>query len=163
MGRILGWGVRIKGGNLHPRCLIPVGKKKLGLSFRGNFPPGGIHILLHLPPTQDTLVHYTNRRIYQASLWIASLKSQQNVPKPETFDWIGTDNTWKPIWITLPEATKSCRELIKCGCKAEPLCSRKCMQKCSAGMYFSLSLQWKLWTLKYLNYTSKPILVCHFV
>ena len=26
----------------------------------------------------------------------------------------------------LPEAAKASRELLKCGCKAKPLCSRKC-------------------------------------
>ncbi len=30
------------------------------------------------------------------------------------------------MWTLLPEVAKASRELAKCGCKAEPLCSRKC-------------------------------------
>ena len=33
-------------------------------------------------------------------------------------DWGWTDsNNWKPLWITLPEASISSRELIHCICK----------------------------------------------
>ena len=30
------------------------------------------------------------------------------------------------MWTHLPEVAKACQELLKCGCKALPLCSRKC-------------------------------------
>ena len=31
-----------------------------------------------------------------------------------------------PVWTLLPEIAKASRDLLKCGCKAEPLCSRRC-------------------------------------
>ena len=51
---------------------------------------------------------------------------QQNVPSPEGYGWIKSGEAWMPVWILLPEAAKASRELLKCGCKAKPLCSRKC-------------------------------------
>ena len=30
------------------------------------------------------------------------------------------------MWTNLPEIAKACQELLKCGCQAHPLCSRKC-------------------------------------
>ncbi len=42
---------------------------------------------------------------------------------PEGYGWTLQEEVWKPIWTLLPE------ELLKCGCKALPLCSRKCKCK----------------------------------
>ena len=38
------------------------------------------------------------------------------------------DTGWRPVWTTLPAAAVGCRELIKCGCKAEPTCAKKCVK-----------------------------------
>ena len=51
---------------------------------------------------------------------------QQNVPSPEGYGWIKSGEAWMPVWTLLPEAAKASRELLKCCCKAKPLCSRMC-------------------------------------
>ena len=88
--------------------------------------PRKVTMMQNFPPSQAALIQHTNWSIYQATIWLMSLKSKQNVTSPDAFGWINDDNTWKPLWTTIPEAAKCCRQLIKCGRKAEPLCSRKC-------------------------------------
>ena len=61
-----------------------------------------------------------------ARIWTQSLIEQQMVPSPKDFGWIEVENHWKLKWSLLPEAAKACMELIKCGCKAQPLCERRC-------------------------------------
>ena len=34
------------------------------------------------------------------------------VPSPEGWGWCEMDGTWKPVWMTLPEAAKACLELV---------------------------------------------------
>ena len=41
--------------------------------------------------------------------------------------WERTDSGANPVWITLPEASKSCYELVKCSCKSN--CTRRCKCK----------------------------------
>ena len=41
--------------------------------------------------------------------------------------WIVGEKTITPTWMTIAEASKSCRELIKCGCKTN--CTRQCKCK----------------------------------
>ena len=88
--------------------------------------PRKVQMMQNLPPTQAALIQHTNRSIYQASIWSTSLLSIQNIPEPDNFGWTFCNNKWEPLWTTLPEAAKSCRQLIRCGCRASPLCSRRC-------------------------------------
>ncbi|XP_071958245.1 uncharacterized protein [Antedon mediterranea] len=89
----------------------------------------------NIPPTQDALLQHSNRSIYQASIWTTSLQPQQNAPSPEDFGWTKTGSTWTPVWTILPEASKACRELLKCGCKKLPFCSGNC--KCCSAVHWS--------------------------
>lgn len=78
-----------------------------------------------LPPTQDALLQHSKRAIYQAGIWSTSDKSQQVIPPAEGFGWTKSFGVLVPLWITLPEASKVCRELIRCSCSGK--CSRcKC-------------------------------------
>jgi len=88
-----------------------------------------VRMMHALPPTKASLEQHINRSIYQASIWLTSLDSIQAVPSPDNFGWAKLEDIWKPVWTTLSEAASSCRELIKCGCKALPLCSKKCICK----------------------------------
>ena len=73
----------------------------------------------------DALLQHVRRSIYQAGIWTASDEHQQRAPSPDRFGWQKVDDCWVPIWLTIPEVSKSCRELFKCACKAK--CSRcKC-------------------------------------
>ena len=93
-----------------------------------------------LPPTKDALLQHTRRSVYQAGIWTTSTQTLQVLPSPEDFAWNNSSGTWLPVWITIPEVSKACRELVKCCCKGDclnctcaksnlacsPLCSCKC-------------------------------------
>jgi hypothetical protein len=80
----------------------------------------------NLPPTEDALLLHTKRAVFQAGIWSLSTETHQLLPSPQDFGWLKEDDGWLPIWITLPEISQSCRELVKCSCKGN--CS-----SCSCG------------------------------
>jgi hypothetical protein len=93
-----------------------------------------------IPPTQDALLHHSQRAVYQAGIWTTSAHVQQDVPSPETFAWAKVSEIWAPVWISIPEVSRACRELIKCGCtgdcstckcgNANLVCSKRCVCPC---------------------------------
>ena len=94
-----------------------------------------------IPPTKDALLQHTRRAVYQAGIWTTSMQTHQVIPSPQEFSWNKPSNSWEPVWITVPEVSKACRELIKCSCKgdcsnckcakANIICSPLCNCKCS--------------------------------
>ena len=82
--------------------------------------------LENIPPTQDALAQHLKPAIYQSSIWSVSPDPQCVIPTPSDWGWELKDNTWVPVWITLPVAAKSCNELIKCSCKASKCTRCKC-------------------------------------
>ncbi len=70
-----------------------------------------------MPPTQDVLLQHCKRSLYQAEIWTTSMQVQQMLPSPEDYSWTKTSNSWAPVWITIPDVSKACRELVKCSCK----------------------------------------------
>ena len=42
-----------------------------------------------------------------------------NIPEIDytCWGWVRENNVLQPLWMTIPEASKSCRELKRCGCK----------------------------------------------
>ena len=97
--------------------------------LRMEFFPRKLAMMQKLPPTKAALIEHVNRSIYQANVWLSCLDARQNLCSPAGFRWIQMDNTWKPLWTALPDVEQNCRQLIKCGCKAEPKCSKKCVCK----------------------------------
>ncbi|KAK3881450.1 hypothetical protein Pcinc_014106 [Petrolisthes cinctipes] len=87
--------------------------------------PNRVKLMERLPPTQNALQH-VNRCVYQASIWTEGLKPVTAAPSPDGFGWSKTDTGWHPIRTTVPAAAVACRELIKCGCKAVPMCVKNC-------------------------------------
>ncbi|CAB3981604.1 Hypothetical predicted protein, partial [Paramuricea clavata] len=95
-----------------------------------------------LPPTQDALLQHIRRTVYQAGIWTTSTQAEPVVPSPQDFAWTKVADSWVPVWMTMPEVSKACRELIKCVCKGDcskckcvkanldcsPLCKCKCKQ-----------------------------------
>ena len=93
-----------------------------------------------IPPTKDALLQHTKRALYQAGLWTTCTQTQPTIPSPDEFGWTMESGHWVPLWITLPEVSKACSELIKCSCKGNctrckcvkanlscsPLCTCKC-------------------------------------
>ena len=45
----------------------------------------------------------------------------QDVPSPDGFGWRKNGDIWQPVWITVPEVSKGCQELLKCSCKKSAL------------------------------------------
>lgn len=85
--------------------------------------------LERIPPTQAALFQHAKRAAYQAGhCWGQMLVAEQNLPSAEDWGWKREDQNWQPFWTTLPEATKSCVELVKCGCRkaCRPPC--KCVR-----------------------------------
>ena len=90
-----------------------------------------VKLMERLPPTQNALLQHVNRCVYQASIRTESLKPVIAAPSRDGFGW--SDTGWHPIWTTVPDAAVACTELIKCGCKAVPMCGKNCKCK-KAGM-----------------------------
>ena len=72
-----------------------------------------------LPPTQAALIQHTKRAAYQAGhCWGQMMVAAPELPSPGDWGWKRKDTGgWEVQWTTLPEATKVCRELLRCGCK----------------------------------------------
>ena len=45
-----------------------------------------------------------------------STQAQQVVPSPQEFAWTKKLISWVPVWITIPEVSRACSQLIKCSC-----------------------------------------------
>ena len=88
-----------------------------------------------IPPTENALLQHTKRAIYQNGVWGRCLEVVQNRPSPAAHGWklssIDPDIPWEPLWFTNGEASKECREFVKCGCQGEAGCVR-C--KCANGL-----------------------------
>ena len=79
-----------------------------------------------IPPTRAALLKHTNRAAYQAGhCWGQALTPCPDLPSPGDWGWILKEGEWQPFWTTLPDVTKSCKELFRCGCK------RGCRGGCS--------------------------------
>lgn len=88
-------------------------------------------IMEAIPRTQSTLFEHTKYTVYQARLWSTRDLHQPQIPAPEGWRWkMDIDSQYStPFWTTLPTASKTCGELVKCGCKAVVGCKDKCACK----------------------------------
>ncbi len=96
-----------------------------------------------IPPTQNALLQHVRRAVYQAGIWTTCAQAQQVVPSPQAFGWTKESTSWIPVWITIPEVSKACSQLIRCSCKGNclnckcgkanlacsPLCNCKCNER----------------------------------
>src|SRR6218665_1789141 len=82
-----------------------------------------------LPPTSDAFLQHVKRSIYQAvHCWGHCLEKQVKVLDPGDWGWTKNGNGWVPLWMTIPEVSKICRELIHCSCKKGCLGRCKCVK-----------------------------------
>ena len=82
-------------------------------------------LIENIPPTQAALQQHVKRTIYQAGfIWAQSLVPSPNLPKPDEWGYKSSEQGWIPYWTDLPDASSSCKELVKCGCK------KGCRQQC---------------------------------
>ena len=85
----------------------------------------------NIPPTRAALLQHTRRAAYQGGhVWAPSnlIKAMTDEISPEGWGWKKLDSIWHPVWTSLPQASKACRELIKCGCKRCKSSTCKCMK-----------------------------------
>ena len=73
--------------------------------------------LENIPPTQAALEQHLKRARYQCNCWNMCLSPDPQLPDPSDWGWTKVSTEWQPFWNTLPEASKSCYELIHCDCK----------------------------------------------
>jgi len=93
----------------------------------------------NIPPTQAALQQHIKRASLQANCWNQTLVLNPELPSPSDWSWTKEASGWQPLWTTLPEASKSCHELIHCNCKEgmyRPLqvhqgCTLKCTALCA--------------------------------
>ena len=76
-----------------------------------------------IPPTKDALLQHAKRAVYQAGIWSTCYQNEPIYPNPQEFGWRVEEGKYVPLWMTLPEASKACKELIKCGCKSSRGCT----------------------------------------
>ena len=80
-----------------------------------------------IPPTYDALKLHLQRAVYQASYcWSQSLLKAPTMPDPCNWGWSLSDEIYQIVWTTIPEASKICNELVRCGCKQEKGCRGRC-------------------------------------
>lgn len=81
-----------------------------------------------IPPTADALLQHTKRSMYQAGhCWGNSMEVSYQLPCPSEWGWMrDSTQAWEPLWTTIPQASQSCQELLKCGCKSERGCTGRC-------------------------------------
>ena len=88
-----------------------------------------------LPPSRAALIQHIKRAVYQGGhCWGKMLQVSIQLPSPGDWGWTDSAN-WKPLWTTLPEASISSRELLRCGCKKGCRGQCKCKKaalKCTA-------------------------------
>jgi len=83
----------------------------------------------NLPPSDAFLIH-VKRAVYQAAhCWSQSAETASSaVHDPATWSWCESDQKWTPVWMTLPEVSDTCRDLIRCSCKKACTSHCKCTQ-----------------------------------
>ena len=88
-----------------------------------------------IPPTQAALKQHIKCTCYQANCWNQALVLDPKMPEPSDWGWTEETTGWQPLWTTLPEASKSCHELIHCrcqkGCTGRCKCAKAAL-KCTA-------------------------------
>jgi len=81
-----------------------------------------------IPPTRAALEQHVKRAAFQGGhVWGQALSPDPVLPSPSAWGWTKTDGgLYEPHWTTLPEASKTCYELICCGCKKGCRTNCKC-------------------------------------
>lgn len=82
-----------------------------------------------IPPTHAALEQHVKRAVFQGGhIWGQALIPHPELPSPCSWGWLRSDDgLYEPLWTTLEEASKSCYELLCCGCKKG--CQKRCKCK----------------------------------
>ena len=74
---------------------------------------------------QAALLQHINRA---GHVWGQTLLPIQELPRPSEWGCCHSEDGWVPFWSELPEASKACAELIRCGCKKGCQGNCKCIK-----------------------------------
>ena len=74
-------------------------------------------LIEQLPPSKAALVEHIKRAAYQAKIWNNMFLCEYTLPNATDWGYIEETGKLKPKWTTMAETWKSCKELVKCGCK----------------------------------------------
>jgi len=77
------------------------------------------HAMEKLPPNQHAVLQHIHCAVFQAGTWTTSTQTQQMMPSPKNYRWTKEQESWAPVWVTLPEVSAAGRELIRCNCKGD--------------------------------------------
>ena len=70
-----------------------------------------------LPPTKPALEQHIRRAVLQGChLWGNLTKPHRLLPSPADWGWTCPEQ-WTLSWTTLPQASASCPELLRCKCR----------------------------------------------
>ena len=75
--------------------------------------------MANFPPTLNFLLQHARRAVYQAGIRTTCKQPQPHIPSRRDFAWTETSGTWEPVWMTIPQVSKTCKELMKCLVKGE--------------------------------------------
>ena len=97
--------------------------------------------LENIPPSRAALLQHAKHASFQAGhVWGQAIIADPSLPSPSEWGWQDNHGKWTPLWTTLAEASKGCRELVNCICKKRCLgrckCHKsnlKCTQLCFCG------------------------------
>ena len=72
----------------------------------------------NISPTSEALLQHFKRAVYQGGhIWSQAEDPTPILPNPSEWGWQFVVGKWRPFWTTLPQASSTCQELLKCGCK----------------------------------------------
>jgi hypothetical protein len=81
--------------------------------------------LENIPPTSNAFLQHVKRCVLQAiNCWSHSLETQMPVINPAEWGWSKDGDKWLPVWMTIPQVSKICQELLHCSCKKA--CTARC-------------------------------------
>lgn len=81
----------------------------------------------NIPPTSAALRQHIKRAVYQAGIcWSQMTVLAPRLQSPSDWGWIKTDGRWNVHWTDLPQASKACRQLVRCGCSSSIGCKTRC-------------------------------------
>jgi len=83
----------------------------------------------NIPPTSNAFLQHVKRSVYQAvHCWSHSLESQMPVFDPAEWGWCKDEDKWLPLWMTIPQVSQTCHELLHCSCKKGCTARCKCVK-----------------------------------
>lgn len=91
----------------------------------------GLKTLESIPPTKNALFQHVKRAMLTCGfMWKMCLEKSPNIPNPKHWGWEWNNRVecWVPYWTDLPDVSKGCSLLVKCGCHKSCQGNCKCFK-----------------------------------